>query len=52
MLVGLKRLNMEGGCEEKVTLEQGINVEKYRRLVKSYIDLVSITWCQLQCATM
>jgi hypothetical protein len=34
---------MEGVCEEKPESEQKINVEKYRRLVKSYIDLVSIT---------
>lgn len=36
-------LKMEGVCEEKPESEQKINVEKYRRLVKSYIDLVSIT---------
>ncbi|XP_021915028.1 cell division cycle protein 16 homolog [Zootermopsis nevadensis] len=30
---------MEGVCEEKVMSDQSINVEKYRRLVKSYIDL-------------
>ncbi|XP_023724063.1 cell division cycle protein 16 homolog isoform X2 [Cryptotermes secundus] len=30
---------MEGEREEKVKSEQIINVEKYRRLVKSYIDL-------------
>jgi hypothetical protein len=34
---------MEGECEERVKSEQIINVEKYRRLVKSYIDLVSVT---------
>jgi hypothetical protein len=36
-------LNMEGGGEEKAMPDQSFNVEKYRRLVKSYIDLVGIT---------
>ncbi|KAJ4431999.1 hypothetical protein ANN_20613 [Periplaneta americana] len=39
MLVTLQRLNMEGVCETKALSEQNINVEKYRKLVKSYIDL-------------
>jgi hypothetical protein len=40
-------LSMEGECEQKLKSEQIINVEKYRRLVKSYIDLVSITGYKL-----
>jgi len=32
-------MNMEGDCEAKSLSEQNINIEKYRRLVKSYIDL-------------
>jgi hypothetical protein len=34
---------MEGDCEENAMSEPSINVEKYRRLVKSYIDLVRKT---------
>jgi hypothetical protein len=43
---------MEGECEEKGKSEQIINVEKYRQLVKSYIDLVSITGYRLEYGLM
>jgi hypothetical protein len=39
------RVNMEGDIEGRSLSDQSINIEKYRRLVKSYIDLVSITGC-------